>query len=169
MSKIKYLILLIFIKLSLFSPLCEVEKNHCSRCNPITKLCVKCDKDIYIPNENGGCQNAKKCIFGFNNCMQCNEKGNLCEKCLDGYELNEEGYCVDFDHCEEKEGDSCKKCKKEWIDNDVHYYCYNSIFGCIRSYNRGCLKCEDLDDLYFCTECEPGYELTIYGNCKEIY
>ena len=78
MSKIKYLILLIFVKLSGLAPLCEVDKNHCSRCNPITKLCIKCEKEIYIPDENGGCQNAKKCILGYNNCIQCNEKGNLC-------------------------------------------------------------------------------------------
>jgi len=59
MSKIKYLILSIILQLSVLSPLCEAEKNHCSRCNPITKLCIKCEKDIYIPDENGGCQNEK--------------------------------------------------------------------------------------------------------------
>jgi len=62
---------------------------------------------------------------------------------LDRYELNKDGYCKDVSHCEEKEGVACKKCKKEWIDNDVHNYCYNTIFGCIRAYQRGCPKCED--------------------------
>ena len=89
---------------------------------------------------------------------------------MDGYVVGEEGYCIDVDHCEEKEGDICAKCKKIWPEHDdVHYYCYNSVFGCVRTYNRGCLKCENLTDLWECNECDEGFKLTEYGACKEEY
>ena len=62
-------IYLIFLKISLFTSLCIEEKNHCTKCNPISKLCVKCDKDIYVPDQNGGCEYSHKCILGKNNCV----------------------------------------------------------------------------------------------------
>ena len=173
---------------------CEITDIHASFCNNCEKgyylgaADFKCSKTEFCKYSQGGkcteciddyCLVAKNhtCVNGYLEetlnkmyiaCNVTNEEGTRCAKCYDGYELNEDGYCKDVSHCEEKEGDVCKKCKKEWIDMDVHNYCYNSIFGCIRSYQRGCLKCDDPNDLYFCTECEPGYELTIYGSCKEI-
>ena len=34
---------------------CVQGAKGCIKCNPITKLCIKCEKDIYIPDSNGGC------------------------------------------------------------------------------------------------------------------
>ena len=35
-------------------------------------------------------------------CNITNEEGTACAQCIDGYEVNEEGLCVDIDICEEK-------------------------------------------------------------------
>ena len=51
-----YIIFLVKI-LSIFSdPNCEEGKNNCLLCNPITNLCHKCDKNIFKPDKNGGCE-----------------------------------------------------------------------------------------------------------------
>jgi len=166
MSKIKNLIFLIFVKLSSFSPLCEVDIKHCSRCNPITKLCVKCDKDIYSPDENGGCQNAKKCILGHNNCIQCNEKGNLCEKCLDGYFPDENGGCSYTDNCEISYEGQCLECKTNFILIGLNNSFYEGIKIC-KSIVLGDLKnCLIINrDLGYCEECKKGYFLN-FGDKK---
>ena len=78
---INYL-LIFFLKISLSSSECIVDKNHCIKCNPTTKLCIKCDLNIYSPNENGGCKNANKCEIGMNQCDESNENGKLCKKCV---------------------------------------------------------------------------------------
>ena len=51
----------------------------CARCHPITKLCVQCEKDIYIPDSKGGCENSKKCVFGKNHCVECLEDDPSCK------------------------------------------------------------------------------------------
>ena len=140
------------------------EKSNCIECIEGYCLDVKnqvCEDSEFLDDIN------KKIYIS---CNRTNEEGTKCEECLDGYVVGEEGYCIDVGHCEKKEGEICTKCKKEWVENDfVHYYCYNSVFGCIRSYKRGCLKCEDLEYLYGCTECEEGSKLNEYGDCKEEY
>ena len=57
----KSFIFLIILKISLSSPYCKEGENNCSRCNPVTKLCIKCQKEIYTPNSAGGCDYLKKC------------------------------------------------------------------------------------------------------------
>ena len=48
MPKIFSLFIIVFINKIIFSQtLCSVGENNCSKCNPLTKLCVKCDKDVY--------------------------------------------------------------------------------------------------------------------------
>jgi hypothetical protein len=69
------LIILLISELILSAPSCKEGENFCSRCHPITKLCVKCEKDIYVPDENGGCEYAKKCVKGNNYCSECEEDG----------------------------------------------------------------------------------------------
>ena len=52
-------ILLLISKIILCASACEEGVNNCTSCNPITKLCVRCDKDVLIPDQNGGCTNSK--------------------------------------------------------------------------------------------------------------
>ena len=102
-------------------------------------------------------------------CNRTNVEGTKCEICLEGYKLLDEGYCVDEEHCEIKDGDTCKKCITKYFNyGDVNYYCYNSVFGCIRFFTKGCLKCENLTDLYECTECDEGFKMNEYGYCNQI-
>ena len=80
-----YFLLFVFSNIFLTKQDCVQGTNLCSKCNPITKLCIKCEKDIYSPDEYGGCENAKKCVFGNNHCLQCSENGKTCEECDIGY------------------------------------------------------------------------------------
>ena len=59
-----YFIILLISIISLTKHKCIEGENKCLKCNPITKLCIKCEKEIYSPDENGGCQNSKKCRLG---------------------------------------------------------------------------------------------------------
>lgn len=43
-------------------------------------------------------------------CNRTYSQGTKCEIYLEGYKLLDEGYCVNEEHCEIKEGDTCKKC-----------------------------------------------------------
>ena len=83
-----FLLIIVAFRIS-FS--CIEGEDHCTSCNPITKLCIKCDKDIYIPNENGGCKESKKCIPGKNYCHECNKEGDLCQKCDISYYPDKNG------------------------------------------------------------------------------
>ena len=112
---LKYFVLLIISNVALISPICEEGVNHCTSCNPITKLCVKCDKDVFSPDEKGGCSNSKKCIVGNNNCLECNDEGNLCKICADGYFQDENGGCSYTNNCEVSYRGQCLKCKENYI------------------------------------------------------
>ena len=58
-----FFIILIVIKTLSPSPLCINNTNNCILCNNSTNLCEKCKiPDIFIPDEEGGCKGAKKCI-----------------------------------------------------------------------------------------------------------
>ena len=145
---------------------CKLSDNESNCIECIEGYCLDVKNQICVDNDFLDDINIKIYIA----CNRTNEEGTKCEKCLDGYIVGEDGYCIDVNHCEKKEGEICNKCKKERDENGyAHYYCYNSVFGCIRSYNKGCLKCEDLNYLFACTECEEGFRLTEYFDCKEDY
>ena len=115
MSKIFIYLILLEFQLIISEPTCIERINHCSRCNSVTKLCIKCEKDIYIPDENGGCKNAQKCNLGDNHCMECNEEGNLCKKCEEDYFPDENGGCSYTDNCKVSFEGKCLECKKDFI------------------------------------------------------
>ena len=52
---------LLITKIILSFQICNEGENFCSKCNPVTKLCIKCEKEIYSPDFEGGCKYAKKC------------------------------------------------------------------------------------------------------------
>ena len=114
-------IFILFLNLSLSLSDSIVDKNHCIKCNPTTKLCIKCDLNIYSPDENGGCRNANKCEIGKNQCDECNENGKLCKKCVVGYFPDKNGGCsYNLKNCEEINllTGFCQKCKKDYYLNN---------------------------------------------------
>ena len=159
-----YFLLFVFSNIFLTKQDCVQGTNLCSKCNPITKLCIKCEKDIYSPDEYGGCENAKKCVFGNNHCLQCSENGKTCEECDIGYFPDENGGCSITDNCEVSYKGECIKCKHNYV-----LIGRRSYYSSINDYIKIC-KPIDSDDLLncrsisydrgICMGCEDGYYLT---------
>ena len=157
---IKYAFIL-FLKISLSSSVCIDGKNNCAKCNPITKLCIKCELNIYSPDENGGCKNAHKCEIGLNQCDECNENGELCKKCVEGYFPDENGGCSYSNNCEISYKGKCLKCKEDYIligQEDIYN---NNAIKIFKSLNFGDLKnCEEINQIAgICQKCKKGYYL----------
>ena len=181
-----FCVLLIISELITSIPSCKEEVNHCTRCNPVTKLCVQCDKDIYIPDELGGCTYSRKCIFGENYCLECNEEGNFCNKCEDDYFPDKNGGCSYTDNCEISYKGICQECSIDFILIGIDDYFINGVKICkwkesedlkhcerINIENGVCIFCEN--DYYLnsgdrkCTKVENCYQSSfdICQKCKE--
>ena len=138
---------------------CKISKNEniCIECNDYYCLDVKnglCIDNDFLIDEN---------IKFYFACIKTNENSTACEKCMDGYEIGEDGYCVDVSRCREKEDGECLKYEKE-LNDTADSYCANKIFGCIETIDEECLRCDNLLELDSCTECKEGYIL-FYGIC----
>ena len=164
---------------------CEFcEKNYYfgrgdKKCSNITRCkisengnkCLVCDECFCLDLKKGLCfdndflyeENQKIYI----KCNMTNKEGTACEQCLEGYEVGEEGYCIDVEKCEEKKDGICVKCKED--PNGIYNRCANKYFGCLENIIVGCARCDDIFDLYSCTECEEGYKLGQYGLCQKVY
>lgn len=92
-----------------------------------------------------------------------NEQG-FCEECEEGIILKD-GLCFNENNCIEKNGDICIKCGNK---NDNSYSCLNSVFGCVDTTIKNCIKCEDIYNFNNCTKCEEGMKLNDEGICVEI-
>ena len=91
-------------------------------------------------------------------CLNTDEDGTSCEKCADGFEVGEDGLCVNLDDCEEKEKGVCNKCKTRNYEDNL--LCANKDFGCVETMTKHCLRCDDSNYLYICTECnEENYRV----------
>ena len=112
---LKIWILFLFSKIILSSQICIEGENYCSKCNPVTKLCIKCVKEIYSPDTQGGCEFSRKCFSGKNHCISCNEKGNLCEKCEEDYFPDKNGGCSYTDNCEISYKGNCLLCSDNFV------------------------------------------------------
>ena len=110
-----YSIVFLLFKMFFSEPNCKQGLNNCSKCNPITKLCVKCEKEVYTPDREGGCVNLKKCVLGANHCIECLENENLCKQCDDGYFPDKNGGCSITDNCEISYKGECLKCKENFL------------------------------------------------------
>ena len=137
---------------------CDISENEnrCSQCQKFYCLDIKTGKchDNYIIYD-------EKEKFYYQ-CNRTNEEGNACEVCIDGYKVNENGLCVDDTLCEEKDDNgNCRKCK-----NNEGNFCLNNNFGCVETYIKNCLECNDLID-WDCTKCNEGFELNKKGECVE--
>ena len=161
------ILLLLFVLLKADSS-CQQGKNNCILCNPISKLCLECEYDVYTPDKNGGCEEAKICILGKNFCNECDEDGKLCTACEDGYFPDKNGGCSYSNNCEVSFKGKCLKCKKNYILNENINIC--------RSLNleefRNCEKIRLSDAT--CEKCMDGYYLnsedkkcTKIENCKQ--
>ena len=133
--------------------------------------CLECDRDFCLDNY-GICVNNYEITDikqkHFYRCSVLDNNGNGCSKCEnDKLEISRNGLCYDRVHCEKFEKESCIKCQEENTDG-YYSYCLNQEFGCIDSFHKNCLKCDDILNLDQCTECEKGYELDKEGNCNKI-
>jgi hypothetical protein len=142
---------------------CKISENEnkCLQCDDFYCLDVKRQKCI----ENDFLENTDIKIYF--SCNRTNDQGNACEQCIEGYEVNEEGYCIDVEYCIERDNGKCIKCKNK-IDSDGYIlkYCANDIFGCVETQSSNCVKCNNLERIYSCTECMEGY-INSFGYCIE--
>ena len=152
---------------------CSLIEN-CKKSENVS-VCLECDDYFCLDVKNQRCIDNNfleddniKIYFA---CKRTNEKGTGCEECIEGYKINEEGYCIDVENCEvRQEDEKCLKCKNKVDSNgNIINYCANDIFGCVEIKYSNCLKCNNLTKIYACTECKEGYNLSIYGECLEKY
>ena len=94
-------ILLCLIVSTYSAPICNRNTNFCMHCNILTNLCAICEyPDILVPDKNGGCIGAEKCITGKNNCNECDLNGKLCVICEENYYPDENGGCAYTEGCQ---------------------------------------------------------------------
>ena len=142
---------------------CKISKdeNTCIECDE--SLCLDLKKNICVENDYIEDEN-KKFYFA---CKRTNIEGTKCELCIEGYEVGKDGYCVDNSRCLEEKDGKCLKCTEEENENG-YSYCANEIFGCVESIWEGCLRCDDLLDIFSCTKCKEGYVDALSGGCNPI-
>ena len=135
---------------------CEISENE--------NKCLQCDSESYCLNaQNGNCINnefieEEKDKF-FYRCNYTDEEGTKCEQCIDNYRLNNKGFCVFDEFCEEFDQDkNCKKCIKD-NDEESIFYCLNKDFECTLTYVKGCELCNDVTNFDYCSKCKEGYTL----------
>ena len=158
---INFLFLILF-KLSSLSPNCIEGENYCLKCNPISKVCFKCEKDIFIPDENGGCIGSKKCLKGENYCVECDIINSLCETCEEGYFPDQNGGCSYTDNCEISYRGKCLNCTEDYvliggnaIDTELE------IKFCKPLNSEDLKNCEKINiKKGFCEQCIEGYFLS---------
>ena len=174
-KKIFFLIILIIFKIIISIPSCTPDVNFCSICNPVTKLCVKCVKDVYKIDENGGCTYARKCSFGENYCNECNEETNLCKKCENDYFPDENGGCSYTDNCIISDRGICLECKEDFILIGIDDYFTNGVRICKWKYSEDLKNCDRINTANgSCFFCKEGFYLnsgdrkcTKIENCYE--
>lgn len=127
-------------------------------------VCQECREDYCLNRKNGKCYKNYEFIDEkvYFKCLKTNVEGTSCEKCAEKFEPKN-GLCYNLEDCELAGEDTCNKCKdKDYEDNPL---CLNENYGCIETLRENCLKCDDLSDSNFCTQCAEGYTLNDYGEC----
>ena len=159
------------------------------------KQCLECDNQYYcIQNDTLNCRKVEnislyysykyitiddkeincfeRCNNTFKNCLKCNK--NSCTLCIDGYELNNNKYCVKkIDNCVNQNMninyEQCLECRSNYycigndsahcqsIDNIQYYYYFTETpIYCIKRCNETfdyCVNCDKNE----CKKCEEGF------------
>ena len=160
-----FLFFLLFIKITICTPICEEGKNNCTKCDYITQLCLKCNKDIFVPDKNGGCEGAKLCKLGNNYCQECQDNSHLCKKCEEGYFPDENGGCSYTDNCEIAYKGECIKCKNNYILVGENTYLFEGFILCKSVYSQDFKNCEEINIRKgICSKCKEGFYLNKIDN-----
>ena len=139
---------------------CEISENE--------EKCIECEERFCLNIKNGICKTNEKIISEedkfYYRCNRTNKEGNKCAICLDGYELSEDGLCVDTIHCTKKENGICVKCK----NNREYSSCLNSDFGCVPTSYMKCIECNNNLNFDECNKCPEYYVINENGVCIDI-
>ena len=177
MSKNYLYIFLFIIVIKELSPKCVENENFCTRCHPLTNLCLKCQNEVLIPDEQGGCEGINKCFLGQNYCNNCNKEENLCEECEPGFFPDSNGGCSYTSNCEISYKGQCLVCKSDFILinegllSRCKYLKSDDLNNC-KTVNTSNGICEECEDGFFlnkgdkkCTKVENCYESN-FGKCQ---
>ena len=165
---IYHLILLFYFYSKVFSsPICIDSENFCNKCNPLTNLCIKCQYDILIPDNNGGCIGNEKCSLEKNYCKECDIEGKLCSICEKGYYPDKNGGCAYTENCLLSDRGKCIKCEKDFILIGKEF----DLKICKYKYLDDFRNCKEIDyEKGVCKKCEDGYILnTGDKKCQKPY
>ena len=160
MKKIYILLNILIIFNFSLAESCEQYKNGCIKCDPLTNLCFKCENNVLVPDDQGGCIGAKKCTLGLNYCELCNLEENFCEICEKGYYQDNNGGCSYTKNCEISYNGDCIKCQENYILIGIRQY-YDTLKICksLSSFDlKNCISVDQTDG--FCLKCEKGYNIT---------
>ena len=153
-KNIFYVLLLVLIETYSSLPVCEEGKNFCSKCNPVSKLCEICEKNIFIPDREGGCKGRQNCIERTNYCLECSLDNRLCKKCEDNFFPDENGGCSFINNCEISYNGNCLKC----MDNFI--LVGTDIKICKSLDSEDFLNCDKINkESGLCEICKEGYFL----------
>ena len=165
MSTINICLFILIIKQAIFLPLYEEGEFYCTKTNYLTKLCIKCEKDIFVPDLKGGCEGAKKCILGNNYCKECGEDSKLCKVCEDGYFPDENGGCSYTNNCEISDHGQCIKCKDNFMLIGENSYLYKGFILCKSINSEDFKNCEEINIRRgICKKCKEGFYLNSGDN-----
>ena len=168
-------IILLLFEMIYSSPSCIEYKNHCIKCHPTNNLCLQCDKEIYTPDSNGGCEYYKNCITGNNYCEQCDQDDNICKICENDYFPDEFGGCSYTNNCKISYKGDCLECKEDYILIGQTDVLIEGIRICKSLISEEFKNCESIDiEKGKCNKCKEGYYLNEIDkkcittkNCKE--
>ena len=157
-KKFFYIFLFLFLSLKFIKPACVENQNFCSKCNPLTNLCIKCSLNILSPNEDGGCSESKICTQGENHCENCDSEGKLCNLCEQSFHPDENGGCSYTDNCLFSYNGECLKCKENFILIGEKN---STIKMCKYIFSNDLKNCDEINYINGkCKTCQKGYFLT---------
>ena len=121
------------------------------------QICI--EKEIYMPDNIGGCQFSRKCILGKNHCILCNEEEYLCKSCDEGYFPDKNGGCSYTDNCEISYKGNCLQCINNFVLIGKNL---NDVIKICKSLNSEDLRnCEKINiEAGICLTCKEGFYLT---------
>ena len=157
-----FAIFLLSLLISLSSQNCQIQTNNCVKCNPLSNLCVVCDKIAYKPDQKGGCEPIHLCAIGENYCNKCNNNGDVCLQCELGFFADENGGCSNTDNCIVSENGKCLQCK-----DDFYLIERCDISFCKYKFSDDFKNCAEIDlSNGKCSSCEENYYLGYDSKCS---